>query len=74
MNAQNNIYNVLEVVIVPYFQQQESPIFKLENTTHHISAVTTGFLRNFQVTVLPCPARSSWFNILRRCEVQVTED
>lgn len=58
MKIQKYLYNVLEPVALPYFHQLENPIFQQYNTRRYTIAVTTNFLRKFQVTVLIWPDNS----------------
>ena len=58
LNAAGYIANVLEPVALPYLRGMENSIYQQDNARPHTARVTTQFLQDAHVAVLPWPARS----------------
>ncbi|GFX88782.1 transposable element Tcb1 transposase [Trichonephila clavipes] len=58
LNRQRYIWEVLEPVILPYFQGLATAIFQLDNALSHVTRIVQTLLANHQIESLPCSARS----------------
>jgi transposase len=52
------VREVLRPVVVPYFRRVNNPLFQQDNARPHIANVSTDFLDDSQVDLLPWPPRS----------------
>ncbi|GFU84886.1 transposable element Tcb1 transposase [Trichonephila clavipes] len=59
LNGQHYISEVLEPVVLPYFQRMATAIFQPDNARPHVTRVVQNFFVNHQIELLPWPARSS---------------
>ncbi|GFY07853.1 transposable element Tcb1 transposase [Trichonephila clavipes] len=58
LNSQRYISEVLEPVVVPYFQGLVKAIFQQENERPHVARIVQRLFVNHQIELLPWPARS----------------
>ncbi|GFT36975.1 transposable element Tcb1 transposase [Trichonephila clavipes] len=58
LNIQRYIFEVLEPVVLPYFQCLAKAIFQQDNARPHVSRIVQRFFVNHQIELLPWPARS----------------
>ncbi|GFY14270.1 transposable element Tc3 transposase [Trichonephila clavipes] len=58
LNCQRYISEVLELVVLPYFQGLATAIFQQDNARPHVARIVQRFFINHQIELLPWPARS----------------
>ncbi|GFT89437.1 transposable element Tcb1 transposase [Trichonephila clavipes] len=58
LNSQRYISEVLEPVVLPYFQSLATAIFQQDNARPHVARTVQRFFVNHQIELLPWPARS----------------
>ncbi|GFW94288.1 transposable element Tcb1 transposase [Trichonephila clavipes] len=79
LNSRRYMYEVLEPVVLPYFQGLATAIFQQDNGRPHMARNIQRFLVNHQIKLLPWPARSldlspiknKWFMVAQRL-IQLT--
>ncbi|GFU10798.1 transposable element Tcb1 transposase [Trichonephila clavipes] len=59
LNSQRYISEVLEPVVLPYFQGLPTAIFQQDNARPHVTRFVQRFFVNHQIELLPWPARSA---------------
>ncbi|GFV64528.1 transposable element Tcb1 transposase [Trichonephila clavipes] len=59
LNSQRYISEMLEPVVLPYFQGLAIAIFQQDNARRHAARIVHRFFVNYQIELLPWPARSS---------------
>ncbi|GFW01622.1 transposable element Tcb1 transposase [Trichonephila clavipes] len=57
LNSQRYISEVLEPVVLPYLQGLATAIFQQDNARPHVARIVQGFFVNYQIELLPWPAR-----------------
>ena len=62
LNAQRYIVNILEPVVAPYINDNNLTMFMQDNARPHTARVTTAFLNDNNIDVLPWPAQSPDMN------------
>ncbi|GFU80937.1 transposable element Tcb1 transposase [Trichonephila clavipes] len=58
LNSQRYISEVLEPVVLHYFQGLATAIFQQDNERPHVARIVQRFFINHQIELLPWPARS----------------
>ncbi|GFX80618.1 transposable element Tcb1 transposase [Trichonephila clavipes] len=58
LSSQRYISEVLEPVVLPYFQGLATAIFQQDNACPHMASIVQRFFVNHQIELLPWPARS----------------
>ncbi|GFU07328.1 transposable element Tcb1 transposase [Trichonephila clavipes] len=58
LNSQRYISEVLEPIVLPYLQCLVTAIFQQDNACPHVARIVQRFFVNYQVELLPWPARS----------------
>ncbi|GFX37431.1 transposable element Tcb1 transposase [Trichonephila clavipes] len=58
LNSQRYISEVLEPVVLPYLQGLATAIFQQDNARPHVARIVQRFFVNYQIELLPWPARS----------------
>ncbi|GFV60598.1 transposable element Tcb1 transposase [Trichonephila clavipes] len=58
LNSQRYISEVLETVVLPYFQGLATAIFQQDNARPHVARIVQRFFVNYQNELLPWLARS----------------
>ncbi|GFY29294.1 transposable element Tcb1 transposase [Trichonephila clavipes] len=58
LNSQRYISEVLEPVVLPYFQGLATAIFQQDNAPPHVARIVQRFFVNHQIELLPWLARS----------------
>ncbi|GFV68061.1 transposable element Tcb1 transposase [Trichonephila clavipes] len=58
LNSQRYIYEVLEPVVLPYLQGLATAIFQQDIARPHMARIVQRFFVNYQIELLPWPARS----------------
>ncbi|GFS96679.1 transposable element Tcb1 transposase [Trichonephila clavipes] len=58
LNSQSYISEVLEPVVLPYFQGLATAIFQQDNGRPHVARIVQRFSVNHQIELLPWPTRS----------------
>ncbi|GFW94906.1 transposable element Tcb1 transposase [Trichonephila clavipes] len=58
LNSQRYISEVLEPVVLPYFQSLATAIFQRDNARPHVARIVQRFFVNHQIELLHWPARS----------------
>ncbi|GFV27735.1 transposable element Tc1 transposase [Trichonephila clavipes] len=74
LNSQRYISEVLEPVVLPYFQGLATAIFQQDNTRPQVARIAQRFFANIQIELLPWPAHSPdlspienmWFMVPQR--------
>ncbi|GFS90424.1 transposable element Tcb1 transposase [Trichonephila clavipes] len=54
----NNQCYISEIVVLPYLQGLATAIFQQDNARPHVARIVQRFFVNYQIELLPCPARS----------------
>ncbi|GFS76802.1 transposable element Tcb1 transposase [Trichonephila clavipes] len=58
LKSHRYISEVLEPVVLPYFQGLATAIFQQDNARPHVTCIVQRFFVNHQIELLPWPARS----------------
>lgn len=58
VNAQRYVNDVLQPIVVPFVRQHPQTVLMQDNAAPHTAHVTTNFLRNNNVPMLPWPSMS----------------
>ena len=64
MNAQRYINQVLAPEIMPYFQQHANLTLQQDNACTHTSRITTAFLQQHDIRMMPWPSMSPDLNAI----------
>ncbi|GFX82957.1 transposable element Tcb1 transposase [Trichonephila clavipes] len=74
LNSQRYISEVLEPVVLSYFQGLATAIFQQDNARPHVARIVQKFFVNHQIELLPWPARSSDLSPIETCDPWLLND